>query len=104
MNPKSRASLTPTLTAALLLAAACGSTVPSAQADALPGEILKFQQAPLLTTANTPFPGHDEISTALATTFDNQLNPIAWTGTYMADDFADKLTSPIVHISWWGSY
>ena len=22
----------------------------------------------------------------------------------MADDFADNLTSPVVHVKWWGSY
>ena len=22
----------------------------------------------------------------------------------MADDFADKFTTPVVHITWWGSY
>jgi len=43
--------------------------------------------------------GHDELSTAwpLATV-------PGYSGTFMADDFADKFNTPVVHLSWWGSY
>jgi hypothetical protein len=105
---------------------------PRAAADPLPGELLKFYQMPLnngLTpylpgVATFPpilppglpygadpstafFPGHDERSTALATAYAPGPNgpvPIAWQGTYMADDFADYAGTPISHVRWWGSY
>jgi hypothetical protein len=79
-------------------------------ADPLPGEVLKFYQLPLNNTfvplppgavytngAPTPFPGHDELSTAL-------FNGTFYQGTYMADDFCDYQSTPIVHVMWWGSY
>jgi hypothetical protein len=94
-------------------------------ADPLPGEILKFQQLPLTggpsvvdpyvgpyintnglpipsaATVGAPFPGHDELSTA----YSNAANPNVFTnGQFMADDFADMFTSPVVHVRWWGSY
>lgn len=95
-----------TLFFAALLATALSIT---AMADPWPDEVLKFQQLPLnnrlLPTYPTPTPGgapyygHDELSTAVRT------NPNApWQGTYMADDFADKFSTPVVHIRWWGSY
>ncbi|HUJ71498.1 MAG TPA: hypothetical protein VLZ30_04600 [Verrucomicrobiae bacterium] len=75
--------------------------VGAVRADPLPGEILKFQQLPLNNTVGTgaQFPGHDELSTAY-------LSPTggSYTGTYMADDFADNFSTPIVHVRWWGSY
>jgi hypothetical protein len=106
------------------------STVaPWAVADPLPGEALKFYQMPLnngftpylagVPTAppSTPygsvpstaiFPGHDELSTAYATAYATDpaqgTVPIAWQGTYMADDFADYAGTPIRHVRWWGSY
>ena len=73
-------------------------------ADPLPGEVLKFQQLPLNnggppSTGGAPFPGHDEWSTA------NLVNgTTAYQGVYMADDFADKFNTPVVHVRWWGSY
>ena len=93
-------------------------------ADPLQGEILKFQNLPLTggvsvlnpyagpylntngfpiptaATVGAPFPGHDEASTAYSTT----AAPTTWNGQYMADDFADKFTTPVVHVRWWGSY
>jgi hypothetical protein len=77
-------------------------------ADPLPGEILKFQQLPLNNGAvpglpagvlGAPYYGHDELSTATRTSLN-----IPWTGFYMADDFADKFDTPVVHVRWWGSY
>jgi hypothetical protein len=78
-------------------------------ADPLPGEVLKFQQLPLnngLTPyypaplpGGAPYYGHDELSTATRTA------PNApWQGVFMADDFADKFSTPVVHVRWWGSY
>lgn len=72
-------------------------------ADPLPGEVLKFQQTPMVATQveGVVYPGHDELSTA---------NLIGVTpgphyeGVFMADDFADKFSTPVVHVQWWGSY
>src|SRR5579859_7650686 len=76
-----------------------------AQADPLPGEVLKFYQTPLdntvvlmppggaLTSGSVPapWPGHDEFSTAYLT------NGNQYIGQYMADDFCDLRSTPIVH-------
>jgi hypothetical protein len=84
-----------------------------AVADPLPGRnIPKFSQLPML---NTPIPnptnpmgveffhGHDELSTAYSVR--NDLGTITgYQGRFMADDFADKFSSPVVHVKWWGSY
>lgn len=45
----------------------------------------------------SPWPGHDELSRAL-------FNGNFYQGQYMADDFCDYQSSPIVHVVWWGSY
>jgi hypothetical protein len=78
-------------------------------ADPLAGEVLKFQQLPLnngLTPyypapvpGGAPYYGHDELSTATRTSAN-----APWQGTFMADDFADKFSTPVVHVRWWGSY
>jgi len=88
--------------------AVCGS----ASADPLPGEVLKFQQLPLnnglipvpsvaVVPFGAPYPGHDELSTA---TLLPTPNAPFYQGQYMADDFADHFTTPVVHVRWWGSY
>ncbi len=91
---------------ALTLAAACAAVfATSAQADPLAGQILKFNQSPMIATpvAGQIYFGHDELSTAygVSTTAGPPLN---YQGTFMADDFADKFTTPVVHLTWWGSY
>jgi hypothetical protein len=96
----------------ILLALASAFTLASqAQADPLPGrDKLKFSQLPIdnmtLTSPNgttATFWGHDELSTAYSfPTTAGTTSP--YRGTFMADDFADKFSSPIVHIKWWGSY
>lgn len=71
-------------------------------AQALPGEIPKFQQLPLgdlATNSASKFPGHDELSTAATNT-----TGIGVSGTFAADDFSDNVTSPVVDVQWWGSY
>jgi len=80
-------------------------------ADPLRGEFLKFQQLPLDGTvvADRPWFGHDEVSTAHGThsmvNADGTLIPGSYSfGQFMADDFADKFDTPVVHIRWWGSY
>jgi PEP-CTERM motif len=84
-----------------------------ASADPLPDEILKFQQLPLNngflpvepvipSAFPAPFPGHDELSTATLQT--GAGGQRIYQGQYMADDFADKFDTPIVHVRWWGSY
>ncbi len=90
-----------TVLTALILTAAI---VSQALADPLPGEALKFQQLPLNnglapSLGGAPYPGHDEWSTARVT-----VQPGNYFGTFMADDFADKISDPIVHLRWWGSY
>ena len=74
-------------------------------ADPLPGEILKFEQLPLNGPLGSPpfpgapFPGHDEKSTAYLQPADQ-----SYFGSYMADDFSDKVSANVVHVQWWGSY
>jgi hypothetical protein len=77
------------------------------RADPLPGEILKFQQDPMIaTTLTSPtggqltYFGHDEVSTA----WPDAAGGTTYTGQFMADDFADNYNTPVVHVTWWGSY
>ncbi len=83
----------------------------TATADPLVGrDLLKFQQKPMDgALVNDPngmpgkYYGHDELSTAYG--FPNPANVIPfYQGRYMADDFADNLSSAVVHVKWWGSY
>jgi hypothetical protein len=90
---------------ALAVAAIFGAVGTQAFADPLPGEVLKFQQLPLNnglapSVGGQQFPGHDEWSTALLST----AAPTSYQGVFMADDFADKFSTPVVHVKWWGSY
>src|SRR5262249_33054965 len=79
-----------------------------ALADPLPGQILKFQQLPLNNglpaypgaPTGQPFPGHDEVSTAYL----QPTGSISYQGPFMADDFSDNFSTPVVHVRWWGSY
>jgi hypothetical protein len=83
-------------------------------ADPIPGrDILKFSQLPMLNTPipnpNNPtgvefFHGHDELSTAYSVRPTGGGEIIGYQGRFMADDFADKFSSPVVHVKWWGSY
>jgi hypothetical protein len=88
------------VSAAALAALALSAT---ALGDPLPGELLKFQQKPLDATVVLPgttlYWGHDELSTA-----NGSANTGPYQGTFMADDFADKFSQPLVHVTWWGSY
>jgi hypothetical protein len=89
---------------------ALGSSARLALADPLPGEVAKFDQEPLInvpiqtaTGAIAIYNGHDEESTAYIGT--NPLNNQPdYSGPAMADDFSDTKNTPVVHISWWGSY
>jgi hypothetical protein len=88
----------------LSLVAAAALTVSTAFADPLPGrDLLKFTQKPMDQTAagGQIYWGHDEPSTAYAPI---GLVPTAYRGRFTADDFADTLTTPVVHVKWWGSY
>src|SRR5438552_2864002 len=102
-----------TLAIATVLAAVIAGPL---QADPLTNEVIKFYQLPLNNTfvplppgavytngAPSPFPGHDELSTAY------RVSPVGpgtnnYNGMYMADDFCDYQNTPIVHVMWWGSY
>src|SRR5688500_7562954 len=83
---------------------------PAGFADPLPGrDVPKFSQKPMDGTAITSPSGtvqrcwgHDELSTAYSTV--GAAGPTPYRGTFMADDFADKFDSPVVHVKWWGSY
>lgn len=90
-----------------LAAAACAAAIfaVSAQADPLPGQVPKFSQQPMVNTAiqGQIYFGHDELSTAYGV--GNAASPPTnYRGTFMADDFADKFSTPVVHVTWWGSY
>jgi len=93
-------NFTAVLAACIVAVGLCGRAI----ADPLPGEVLKFQQLPLNnglapSVGGAPYPGHDEWSTARI-----GLTPGNYTGTFMADDFADLSNDPVVHVRWWGSY
>jgi len=84
--------------------------VRTAAADPFPGQELKFLQAPMtgITITNPDgttgdYFGHDELSTAYATIGAGGVIT-GYTGTSMADDFADNFDTPVVHVTWWGSY
>lgn len=96
----------------LLLAIATICTVPIAksQADPITGrDFLKFDQEPMIgtsvgSTAGTTgiYNGHDEISTIYGPG-NNAAQPV-YQGPFMADDFSDTVSRPVVHVTWWGSY
>ena len=94
----------------LAVAVVVGTVLVShAAADPLPDrDILKFAQAPMSATdiggedgTVTTYYGHDELSTLYGTDI---LTPPYYEGTFMADDFADESSDPVVHVKWWGSY
>lgn len=78
----------------------------SSCADPLPGQVLKFQQKPMVATQieGRVYSGHDELSTLYAAVPPDPGTVIDYAGTAMADDFADKFKTPVVHVRWWGSY
>jgi hypothetical protein len=97
--------------ACLIALVSLALTVTAAHADPLPGRDLpKFVQLPMLNTQvldpnGTPqsYSGHDELSTAYG--FQQPGTILTrYQGRFMADDFADKLSSPVLHVKWWGSY
>src|SRR5688572_16591424 len=92
------------ITAVFVALAMAALICSQASADPLPGEVLKFQQLPLNngqgpSVGGAPFPGHDELSTAYPIP-----NGAGFQGNFMADDFADNFSTPVVHVRWWGSY
>lgn len=99
------------ITANLLGLLAVLAATSIASADPLPGrDLTKFSQKPMNATSivNTTgtvsvYGGHDELSTAYGIGTAAQ-PPVDYQGRFMADDFADNLSSPIVHVKWWGSY
>lgn len=107
-NTYSRRHLLSCLSLLILLA----STMTTVNADPLPGrDKPKFSQKPMIATtmlndngAIDTFYGHDQLSTAYG--FEQGPNNAIpqYQGRFMADDFADKLSSPVVHVKWWGSY
>jgi hypothetical protein len=83
----------------------------SAAGDPIDGrDVLKFSQKPMINTtivgggAIGVFHGHDELSTAWGVPGATGAPPLVYQGTFMADDFADHFSSPVVHVKWWGSY
>ena len=95
----------------LLMAVLSIAMVRPAWADPLDGEVLKFQQRPMIATripdasgALTTYYGHDELSTAWLVGNLDPTQPPEYSGYFMADDFADKVFTPVVHVKWWGSY
>jgi hypothetical protein len=92
----------------LTLACICSAALVAthANADPLTGrDLLKFEQKPMVATplGGAIYFGHDELSTAYGVgTAANP--PLNYQGRFMADDFADNFSSPVVHVTWWGSY
>ncbi|MBN1766812.1 MAG: hypothetical protein JW860_16280 [Sedimentisphaerales bacterium] len=70
--------------------------------------VTKFRQVPLDPTDDIGpefYYGHDELSTAYTWwEFSDPPIPLGYKGCYMADDFADPRTTPVVRVRWWGSY
>jgi len=73
-----------------------------AVADPLPGQILKFEQKPMVATSidDVFYIGHDEWSTL----YELEAGLQEYAGVAMADDFADEFNTPVLHVRWWGSY
>ena len=116
MNSQSRRPNFKTLcvvASALIAAAVCAGEV---VADPIVGrDVIKFSQRPMLNTPLTDdagfvrgFHGHDELSTAWSSFRGGEPGvPFqfeGYDGPIMTDDFADPLSSPVVHVKWWGSY
>jgi len=94
------------LSIAVMAAAVLGAPGRAALGDPLAGrDVPKFTQAPLdgLSAAGALYFGHDEVSTAYLH-YDATGAPAGYAGHFMADDFADQLNTPVVHVKWWGSY
>src|SRR5262245_17598675 len=91
------------LPVAIVALVASAAFVSPSLADPLPNEIPKFRQEPMVNTAiqGQIYFGHDELSTAYG---DTNQPVISYVGKFMADDFADKFSTPVVHLTWWGSY
>lgn len=100
------------LSVVLTLAIGTFTSLNQASADPLPGrDLLKFSQKPMVATpipdnngTVTTYMGHDELSTAYGFSQQPGAIPQVYQGRFMADDFADNLSSPVVHVKWWGSY
>ena len=100
------------LTVTLALLVGSFTVVDRVAADPLPGrDLLKFTQKPMIATpipdnngTVSTYQGHDELSTAYGFVPQPGAVPPIYQGKFMADDFADNLTSPVVHVKWWGSY
>lgn len=97
------------VSAQLVLVALVTLVAAPANADPFPNQVLKFEQAPMIGTLipdlngiTQIYNGHDELSTAWLS--GPVPGPIEYQGVSMADDFADNLSSPVVHVTWWGSY
>lgn len=93
------------ITGLLSLVAVAALAVSPVLADPLPGrDLIKFSQQPMDQTPinGALYWGHDELSTAYAPLVAPA--PSLYRGTFMADDFADTLSTPVVHVKWWGSY
>src|SRR5690348_8044636 len=94
----------------LAIATICTAPITKSQADPLPlRDFLKFDQEPMINTTVTNsagttgiYHGHDEISTIYGPG-NNATQPV-YQGQFMADDFSDTVSRPVVHVTWWGSY
>ncbi|HVT29244.1 MAG TPA: PEP-CTERM sorting domain-containing protein [Lacipirellulaceae bacterium] len=99
-------NLSPKSLFSLMLAVAASSVLGAiSQADPLPGQVMKFDQEPMNQTAvaGAIYFGHDELSTAYGVG-NAATPPLNYDGRFMADDFADNFNTPVVHLTWWGSY
>lgn len=98
------------ITSSLVALAATLAIATIALADPRPNQVLKFSQQPMDGTiiigpngTTQQYWGHDELSTAYSGT-NTAGEKTPYRGRFMADDFADKFSTPVVHVRWWGSY
>jgi len=92
------------LTASVVTAlASCLGVSSGAHADPLPGEILSSSSC----RSTTRLLGGDLSGARFAQHGLSVCQP-EWNarlpGLFLADDFADKFSTPVVHLKWWGSY
>ena len=92
----------------LLLAGAVLAGAPAiALAHPMSDEVMKFQQLPMdgVPVDGALWWGHDELSTSWGDHSTGLYgNNAAFPSQFMADDFADTVSTPVAHIRWWGSY
>ena len=93
----------------LAIATICTVTITKSQADPLPSRLPEVRSGTndqhydrQYDGHRRVYHGHDEISTIYGPG-NNATQPV-YQGQFMADDFSDTVSRPVVHVTWWGSY